>query len=401
MVACFSSHGAMANESPKVFAHYMQYADVDISVYKSEIRLAQSKGIDAFALNTNVWRQHLADRMYQAALELGSDFKLFFSADMHTDSNGALSSEDLHSMLSFHSHPNQMHINGKSLITSWLGTDTNWDDVFQKAGGKDLFFFIPFFPTDGSPYGVRSMLSQWSPTIDGLMSWDTSAWNMDDTLDRNYLSACNEAGKTYMGSVSPWFSTSNDCKVLANYEGPGLWLTKWKEMIDLRVPLVEIVTWNDWFESSYVAPNLPGLGDAASTVSAFPHAAFLELGSYYIDWYKSGSQPGIGSNSMYMFYVTQSKNAGSDCRLKGSLDDKLYVVTMLTEGGTLVLNSGSKSQSFRAEAGVNTFSMDFEAGKQSASFGDGKATLVGEQVIRSDGDVGASDLNVYSTYIKF
>ncbi|KAG0605457.1 hypothetical protein M758_9G060900 [Ceratodon purpureus] len=400
-IACFR-HGAMA-EYPKVFAHYMQYADVDISVYKNEIELAQSKGIDAFALNTNVWRQPLADRMYQAAQELGSNFKLFFSADMHIDSNGQrLSSQDLQAMLAFHSHPNQMYIDGKALFTSWLGNDTNWNDVFQEAGGKDLFFFIPFFPTDGSPSGVRSMLQQWGGTIDGLFSWDTSAWNMDGSLDRNYLSACNDTGKTYMASVSPWFfTTSNDCKVKANYEGPKLWLTKWKEMIDLSVPLVEIVTWNDWVESSYVASIFPGQGDAASAVSAFPHEAFLELGSYFIDWYKSGLQPGISSNSMYMFYVTQSKNAGG-CLLKSALDDKVYVVTMLsTEGGTLVINSGSRNQSFSAGVGVSSFSMDFEPGKQSASFGDGKASLVGEQVIRSDADVGASNLNVYSKYLNF
>jgi hypothetical protein len=79
---------ARAADPGLLFAHYMLYAEDTVETLKKEIQLAQSKGINAFALNTNVWRPVRADAIYQAAQDIGADFKLFFSVDNHNDSNG-------------------------------------------------------------------------------------------------------------------------------------------------------------------------------------------------------------------------------------------------------------------------------------------------------------------------
>lgn len=73
-----------------VFSHYMVcYATYGESLvgYKREIREAQAAGIDGFALNVDAWSKepHYLRRtrlIYQAALELKTDFKLFFSVDL-------------------------------------------------------------------------------------------------------------------------------------------------------------------------------------------------------------------------------------------------------------------------------------------------------------------------------
>lgn len=241
------------------------------------------------------------------------------------------------------------------------------------------------------------MLGTWGNTIDGLWAWDTSAWTFGAEQDQNYQSATSAVGKTFLASVSPWFFSAgpqacND-RIKADYQGPGLWQTKWEELINLNVPLVEIVTWNDWVESSYVGIQISTSG-AAADVTAFPHQAYLELGAYYIQWFKTGNAPAVTANRMFMFYYTQSKNTGGDCAQ--ILSDKLYVTTMLQQAGTLVLNSGSAQQSFNAGEGVNTFSIDFQLGAQSATF-NGGTTLVGEQQITSDG----TNFNVYSAFKDF
>ncbi|GLJ34602.1 hypothetical protein SUGI_0695910 [Cryptomeria japonica] len=344
IVSCTFICRASAADPRLVFAHYMLYANDNIDVLKQEIRLAQSRGIEAFALNSNVWRQGLADNMYQAAKEVGPNFKIFFSADIHKDANGNLTPDQLVTMLTrYEIHPNQMKYRGKLLFTSWLGSDdswwveygyssalTGWNAVFQKAGGREKFFFVPFFPTDGSYWGVRGMAEKFNDVIDGLFAWDTSAWpyfspdfqNANASKDQNYQSACNDVGKVYMASPSPWFfknilgsccsdackakDLSNcNCQVKGNYQGPGLWIRKWEQLIQLSPPLFEIVTWNDWVESSYVAPPL---STASADVSGYTHRAFLELGQYYIRWYKSGRAPAITQDSLYMFYDTQSKS---------------------------------------------------------------------------------------------
>jgi len=144
-----------AAAQPKmVFAHYLIYYPDTIATYKQEIQLAQSKGIDAFALNTNIYRKTLFDNMYQAAEELGTDFKLFFSADIHSGNsfvqlpNDQLSKANIVSMLvDYRAHPNQLQYKGKSFFTSWLGNDDSfwgqdsvaaWNDIFAQAGGQGI-----------------------------------------------------------------------------------------------------------------------------------------------------------------------------------------------------------------------------------------------------------------------
>ncbi|GLJ52649.1 hypothetical protein SUGI_1120600 [Cryptomeria japonica] len=413
-----------AAEQRMVFAHYLLYQPETIETLKKEIQLAQSKGIDGFALNSNEWREARADDMYEAAKQVGSSFKLFFSADIHKDSNGNLTPDQLVAMLSskYTSHPNQMKYQDRPLFSSWLGSNDSWwkeynyasaldgwKDVFQKAGGKQNFSFIPFFPTDGSYWGVRGTAENYTDVIDGLYTWETSAWpyldsdkqNPSDSLDRNYLNASNFLGKVYMASPSPWFF--KECEVKGNYQGPGLWITRWEQLIKLSPPLLEIVTWNDWVESSYVAPSLSSSTDAAN-VADFTHRAFLELGQYYISWYKSGSAPAITQDSIYLFYYTHSKTvvlSGSLCQVSdfSALSDKVYVTAMLTAPASVQLQSGSSSQTFNAQAGISTWSMDFQEGQQTAVLSrDGKelSKLVGSKSI-SNSNVQKYNFNVYST----
>jgi len=434
---------ARAADPRLVFAHYLLYADDSVQTLKAEIQLAQSKGIDAFALNTNVWRPALADKIYQAAQEVGSDFKLFFSADIHSDSNGNLSPANIVEMMTkYKSHPNQLTFQGKQFFSAWLGSDdswwqsytsyssalSGWQDVFTQAGGKANYFFVPFFPTGGSVREVQDKINQFNDVIDGLMAWDTSAWPYyDSTLqtpsddrDKNYLQACNDKGKVYMATPSPWFfkniqsdsccssacqNSDEDncqCQVKGNYQGPGLWLTRWQQIISLSPPLVEIATWNDWLESSYVAPPL-SQGDNAKSVASFTHRAYLDLGEHYIRWYKTGSEPTVTEDSLYLFYYTSSKNAvasADSCKVLNSeqLSDKVYVTAVLTEAATVVLNSGSASQTFSAQAGINTFNMDFSEGQQSASLSRGGAVVktVNGSIQISNSGISRYNFNVYS-----
>ncbi|GLJ34601.1 hypothetical protein SUGI_0695890 [Cryptomeria japonica] len=388
-VSCIFICAAKAADPRLVFAHYMLYANDNINVLKQEIQLAQSRGIDAFALNSNVWRQNLADNMYQAAKEVGPNFKIFFSADIHKDANGNLTPEQL-------------------------------------AGGRNKFFYVPFFPTDGSLGGVQATLDKFKDIIDGLFAWDTSAWpyfspdfqNPSVSKDQNYLNACKAAGKVYMASPSSWFfkniagsccsdackakDLSNcNCQVKGNYQGPGLWIKKWEQLIQLSPPLLEIVTWNDWVETSYVAPPL---STAAADVSGYTHRAFLELGQYYFNWYKSGSQPAITQDSIYLFYYTQSKNINvpaDGCKVVYSdqLSDKVYVTAKLTGPATVELRSGSATHTFSAPKGISTWSMDFQAGQQLATLKRGGkvlSTLTGSKLI-SNSNATHYNFNVYST----
>jgi hypothetical protein len=193
---------AAAQPPNMIFAHYMIYYPDSIDTYKQEIQLAKSKGIDAFALNTNIYRQNLFDQMYDAADQLNIGFKLFFSADIHccdpgtTPPNDRLSPTNIISMLSdYRTRPSQLQYNGRSFFTSWGGDDSYWqsqgygysgqkaawDDIFSRAGGKSLYYYLPFYATDGSYYGVLGQVYQpYGSTVDSYYGWDRSAWNYEN-----------------------------------------------------------------------------------------------------------------------------------------------------------------------------------------------------------------------------
>ncbi|KAL2643978.1 hypothetical protein R1flu_011565 [Riccia fluitans] len=437
-----------------VFAHYLIYAPDSVATYKAEIQLAQSKGIDAFALNTNVYRKNLFDQMYQAAQELGTGFKIFVSADIHADGNGRLSPADVSDMMtSYRTHPNQLMYNGKSFFTSWLGNDDSywsfygysnsvaaWQDIFNQAGGKSLYFFIPFFPTDGSYNGVTGVLNTFGTLVDGYYGWDTSAWNYINNNfdtpgtspgDATSLQACVDAGKTYMASVSAWFfknlggqqccpsttpscsPSSSDqsgcpCQVKGNYQGSGLWLQHWTQIINNPPPLVEIVSWNDWIEGHYVSPNLSvGAASSGVDVAGFPHDAYLDLGKHYIDWYKTGTEPAPSQDSVYLFYYTQSSSVSisGQCSIlhQEKLTDAVYAVIKLSPGpaATITINSGGHTTMGNATQGINVIGMGFFEGTQSVTFVRGSVTytLTGAKQISNSG-LSSYNYNVYSAFCK-
>lgn len=448
-----------AAQSKMVFAHYLIYFPDTIATYKQEIQLAQSKGIDAFALNTNIYRKTLFDNMYQAAKELGTNFKLFFSADIHIGDSSVqppddrLSKANIVSMLvDYRAHPNQLQYKNKAFFTSWLGNDDSfwgqdsvaaWDDIFSQAGGKSLYYFLPFFPTDGSYFGVKGTIyDRFGSTVDGTYGWETSAWNYQNGNfsapaispgDADSLRVSNDLGKTYMAMVSPWFfkdadnnqfccvSTSSSCdpngrpdswsgcpcQVKGDYQGPGLWLQKWSQIIASSPPLVEIATWNDWFEGHYVSPALSqGASGISVDVAGLPHEAYLELGKHYISWYKTGSEPVATRDELYLFYFTQSHSttvANKPCGIlhADKLSDAVYVVTVLSPGAsaTITLKSGALTSFATATQGVNVHGMGFQTGTQSATFQRGSVsfTLTGSKPISNSG-LSKYNFNVYSIF---
>lgn len=78
---------------------------------------------------------------------------------------------------------------------------------------------------------------------------------------------------------------------------------------------------------------------------------------YFIEWYKTDSQPDIHKNSVFWAYRTQSvnDNAASGIpalgTLNGPIADEIYVTANLAQSGTLTVTSGTLTTSFDLSAG--------------------------------------------------
>jgi glucan endo-1,3-alpha-glucosidase len=135
----------------------------------------------------------------------------------------------------------------------------------------------------------------------------------------------------------------------------------------------------DYGESHYVGP-IHGALPAGSCqwVNGFDHTPWQSLLSYFISAYKSGNtsfenvQVTASDESVVFWYRSHSKNAIASCYEEYSppsgaiwADDNVQVVAILASPATVVIQSGTKSQSFSAHMGLNFLTLEgFKEGQQ-------------------------------------
>jgi glucan endo-1,3-alpha-glucosidase len=157
----------------------------------------------------------------------------------------------------------------------------------------------------------------------------------------------------------------------------------WMNAINVTHPeWVEIITWNDFIEGTYVSPiedpnKYPfvnflvqsGLPTQPGPLRYFhSHAGPWELLPYFIQWYKTGSQSDTDKNSVFWAYRTQSvaDNATSGIpalgTLNGPIADKIYVTANLAQPGTLTVTSGTLTTSFTLSLGSTDVQAQFMDG---------------------------------------
>ena len=402
---------AIAAESaaPKphyVFAHYMVCFAAQgerVDDYKREIRQAQAAGIDGFALNCGAWydEPHYPRRVkaiYQAALELGTGFKLFFSVDfagLKGHPPGEFESYVLDMVKTYGHHPNQLLVDGRTVVSTFGGErGIAWKKEILaplKAAGYDVFL-VPFFyprprvtelPDEAT---VREHFRKWADLVDGMFYFG-GAGTAPQLAASNaaYARVLREAGKVCMCSFSPmyWGAAQPDRRYYETCGGEGTEL-QWRSIIREQPDWVEIVTWND-FSESYICP-IASSGQSVPSYlkSRSSHAGYLELSRYYMEWYKTGHQPPL-RDALFWFYRVHPKDAvAAEDRpvraLRGEVADVLYVTAMMTGPAELHVTSGGKTSVHPLSAGIRHLRIPFSCGAQRFALYRG-----GKSVISTDG----------------
>jgi glucan endo-1,3-alpha-glucosidase len=402
-----------------VFAHYMvtnqdYHADTDptqeakIAAYEREIRQAQAIGIDGFALNVGGWRRETyyirySAQMFEAAVRLNTGFKLMFSDDMCCG-NAADDIEDM--MRRFANNPRYNRVyfrhKGKPVLTTFAGDKFGtqfWQQIrndLAKGTNPSLeevpgllpqvvaapsnrpmkIFLVPAFFWGGelpTSRDVQREFVKWRSTIDGAFYWGIagvpgSEGSLDQLISsRAYAETLHGAGRLYMAPVCLQFWGANANRYY-EYSGAAGMRAMWMHAIRTTHPeWVEIITWNDFIEGTYVSPiddpNLyPGAnfldstGVPLGTLGYFhSHSAAAALLPYFIEWYKTGDEPHITRDAVFYFYRTQSlaDNPGTPqvAHQYGPIADVIYVTANLTAAATLRITSGGHSTTISLPAG--------------------------------------------------
>lgn len=373
------------------FAHYMTCFFDTVEAYEYEIALAQRSGIDGFALNCGQWflkdsktgaltvpggYVRAAERMYQAARNLDSGFRLFISADMTGIRNDTSDVPDM--IKRFYRHPNQFRHNGVPVFSTWGGKPERFREQLRQLKGEGFpVVFVPalqYFNRYSMRISKESItrLFHQNPDLDGFFTF-----MIDDSINgliesqSNIALAAMVAGKIHMGGNSPAYNSSN----LRDFQLGRGYGAIWEGIIRDGISWVELSTWNDYAEDSHLAPRIfKGMSRSVQDHDE----TYLQLTSYYATWFKTGVPPRINQDKLFYSYRNRSKanvlawDAVSDMnkpkwiditrdRVHGKVDqihddvqDRIYVTLFLTDDAVLEVASGGQKQSLSVKKGVST-----------------------------------------------
>jgi len=386
------------DNKPMVFAHYMvcfaTYGEAaGVEGYKREIREAEAAGIDGFILNVGAWSkekyyQRRTEMIHQAAKDMGTDFKLFFSLDLG-------SVPDILDMIRrFGKHPNCFRYQGRIVVSTFAHGGVPWkQEVFDPLAKEGLeVFFVPYFyprpnVTELPDYDVvMQVYRKHQAYVDGLFYF--GAAGTAEQLARSntaYAKAMKDVGKLCMASYSPhyWgFRQPPGRRYFETQGGEGT-AVQWRAIIEARPQWVEIVTWNDFNESSWVSP-VANPGQYFRELRApfrHSHAGYLELSKYYIRWYKTGKRPAVERDALFYFYRAHPKDAkaASDDKpvrqFHGEVEDVVYLTAMLTAPAEAVVHTGGKTVIRKMPAGVSHAKVPFTPGEQRFELRRGDKTI--------------------------
>ena len=363
-----------------VFAHYMTCFYKDVDTYKKEIQIAQLYGVEGWALNCGNWQRKdkkgewrpyegymvAASNVFEAARQLGTGFKLFFSPDASLE--GTKRNNHVDMGVRYHDHPNLFRYGGRPVISGWAGGNREstkypyMKSEYERLGVGD-YFIIPalgcskytMFETvdllDSDMYGATNYV------CDGtfLFGCDNSTKELVARLANGRFAAMRH-GKVFMAGPCPAYNSSN----LRDYRGAQGYCEMWRGIVRDQPELVEIVTWNDNLEDS-------GIYMDGWTGRTLPHElenrwwacrdeSFLDLTAYFsAAWKDRGVYPEIVQDKAYVVYRPRSKNltriyspeddSWADYRdtflqIHDDVQDCVYVTVALTAPAKVTVRQG-------------------------------------------------------------
>ncbi|KAI1775906.1 glycoside hydrolase family 71 protein [Hypoxylon cercidicola] len=343
------------NTGRQVFAHYMVGLTDGQSQgqWQQDITEAKSAGIDGFALNVgsgDTWNAQQLQLAYDTASS--NSFSLFLSFDM-----GATSwtvDQVVQLVNQYKNAGSQFKVNGKPFVSTFEGPGwaDNWASVRSQTGD---IYLVPDWSSLGAS-GVGSKLAQ----IDGAFNWgawpNANEYTINDGNDVAYKSSLQ--GKAYMMGVSPYFYTD-----LPQYNknwyssSDSLWYDRWKQALDILPEYIEIITWNDYGESSYINGPIAAqiVSGAESYINGFDHTAFRFVLPYFISAYKAGTADvSLPSEGAVAWYRTTPASVcgdggtvwgqGGGASAAGGTRDVVSIIALSNSPKDITVSIGGSSQ---------------------------------------------------------
>ncbi len=243
-----------------------------------------------------------------------------------------------------------------------------------KAEGKPVQWWSELFRTLEQKHGVRVaftavLLDSSSANMEAFapISWALSNWGVRNPgkaqAAADYAARAHALGVRWMApvAVQDVRPTQGIYDEAANTETLE---ATWRNAIDDGADLVQLVTWNDYSESTSFAP------------SAAHGWTFLDVSGYYQSEFKSGKVPAVTQDALYVthrVHPVDSRAAQQSDLATVRSDanatkprDTVEVLSFLTAPADVTVTVGGRQQTVRVGAGVSRTTVPLAAGSVSA-----------------------------------
>jgi hypothetical protein len=346
-----------------------------------DVRTAATAGFDGFAVDvvsidpaSRSWANVVL--LLTAASDISPRFKILLQPDMT-----GLTSADPTSLASAMSklaeHNSALRGADGSLVVSPFFADKRpitWWTQYLQASGSAFGTRVAFFPllNDDVANGAA-----FAPISMGMGNWGTRnpAWNSVSatgaTSPLGRIRTAHGRGSLWMQPVSVqderprsglFDEAANTQNLRATWDVARLGGADW----------VLVPTWNDWAEGTAVAP------------SQFHGYAFLDVMAYYIAWFKSGVQPDIVRDGVYLTHRRAMVTAAPRfpqtrlMTLRGGTParDTVESLNFLTAPSSVAVDVGGQVTTCEVPAGISTCVAPLRPGSVSVTVTRSAAVLI-------------------------
>lgn len=334
--------------------------------FLSEVNDAADAGIDGFtvdimSLSGQNWTRTVG--VTEAAAAARRNFVIVPNIDASASAGSASPAQVALRLSQLYASPAAYRLGtGEYVLSSFKAEAQSphwWSEiksVLQTKYGIEVAFIAVF--NDASEANMRAF----APISYGLGNWGART-PVTVAAEADYAGQARALGVKWMSPVAVQDARPSGGKY-AEAGNTETLRASWERAIADDADFVQIATWNDYSESTAVAP------------SAAHGKAFLDIGAFYARQFKTGAAPAVTGDALYLTHRIQPFAAQPTIPSRlmvPTLDgtsmaprDTVEVLTVLRAPASVSVTIGEEEHTFNAPAGLSAVTLPLRLGSVSA-----------------------------------